>query len=375
MSSPRRYVIRALLFIAVALCVIGLLANVIWQAFLHNPYLNSLILAVLLLGIAYNFRRIFQLYPANRWIEVLRGHRPGISMQAPPPMLASLATVMGERDRRGRTKLSPVSVRHLLDSIGTRLDESRDIARYQTGLLIFLGLLGTFWGLLQAIGAVSGVINGLSISSTDVVSLFNDMKSGLMRPLSGMGTAFSASLFGLSGSLILGFLDLQATQAQNGFANDLEEWLSGMARFGGDGGEFGNQPIPVYVQAMLEQTAENLDRLNTMIARGEDGRGELNHVLHGLNDRLSMLGDSLRREQDLMGRMSDGFHALAEQLARRGDGALDPASRDHLRSTDAQLGRLITEIVRERDELKNEIKILTRTVAIAAGEPVPPGRG
>ena len=143
--------------------------------------------------------------------------------------------MLGERQRRSRTALSAVSLRHLLDSIGSRLDENRDISGYLRNLLIFLGLLGTFWGLIQAIGAIGGVIAGLTVGSGDFVAVFNEFKAGLLQPLQGMGTAFSASLFGLAGSLVLGFLDLQASQAEQHFSNELEEWLSGHHPAGGAG--------------------------------------------------------------------------------------------------------------------------------------------
>jgi hypothetical protein len=376
MTHQRRYILRSIVFLVIAALVVAGLSGIIWRAFLHNPALNGLILSVLLLGIVYNFRRMIQLRPETRWIEAFRSNRPGFSLQTVPRILAPLAAVLRERDRRGRAVISPAVVRHFLDSTGSRLDETRDIARYQTGLLIFLGLLGTFWGLLEAINAVGGVIAGLSIGGGDFVALFNDMKAGLTRPLSGMGTAFSSSLFGLAGSLVLGFLDLQATQAQNGFYNDLEEWLSSIARFGGEGGavDGGGQPLPVYVQAMLEQTAENLDRLQTTLSRSEEGRQQLNQLLGSLGDKLGALNDRLGRQQDILARMGEGQLALIDQLGRRSGSLLDEASREHLRSTDLQLGRVIEELVRERDELKAELKLIARAIAIAAGEP-PSARG
>lgn len=376
MSNQQRYILRSILFLFITGLVVAVLSSIIWRAFLNNPPLNGLILGVLVLGIAYNFRRILQLRPELRWIEAFRTNRPGFSLQSAPRILAPLASVLSERDRRGRTAISPVVLRHFLDSTGARLDETRDIARYQAGLLIFLGLLGTFWGLLEAINAVGGVIAGLTIGSGDFVALFNEMKAGLTRPLSGMGTAFSSSLFGLAGSLILGFLDLQASQAQNGFYNELEEWLSGMARFGsGDlQGDLGGQPLPVYVQAMLEQTAENLDRLQNVLARGEDGRQHLNSALTGLNERLGLLNERLGRQHELLARMGEGQLALIDQIGRRTGPVLDDATREHIRNTDLQIGRLAEEIVRERDELKVELKLVARTIAIAAGEPSS-GRG
>jgi hypothetical protein len=371
-----RYVARAALFLALVALVVGALGEVVLRAFLHNPLLNGLILAILALGIAYNLRRMVQLWPERRWIEAFRAGRPGYAPASAPRLVAPIAQALGEPERRGRATFSALSIRYLLDSIQARLDESREIARYMTGLMIFLGLLGTFWGLLESIGAVGGVITGLAVGG-DAAQLFEQMKEGLARPLAGMGTAFSASLFGLAGSLVLGFLDLQAGQAQNAFTNELEEWLASMARLAGAelSGEAGGPPIPVYVQALLEQTAENLERLQATVARTEDGRQQLGQAVVQLNDRLGLLAERIEREQDGLRRLAEAQGALVEQLGRRPPPLLDEATREHLRATDLQLARTVEELVRLREELKAELKLVARTIALAAGEPPPPARG
>lgn len=378
MSSPQRFLYRSIAFLAVALLVAAVLLPVIWRAFLFNPWLNGLILAVLITGIVYNLRRILGLKPALEWIEAHRMGAP-LGRLEPPQLLAPILAVIGERDRRGRTQLSPTTARHLLDSTASRLDESREIARYQTSLLIFLGLLGTFWGLIEAIGAIGNVISGLSIGGGDFAALFTELKEGLRKPIGGMGTAFGASLFGLAGSLVVGFLDLQASQAQNGFTNELEAWLTGMTRHGiGEslpGEAIGGPPLPAYIGALLQQTAESLDRLQGLVARGEDGRAQLNALLHQLVDRLSGLGQTLQREQEVLGRLAEAQQALARDLARPGGGQLqDEAIRNHIRNLDLQLGRLLDEIGRGRSELvrelRHELRIVAKTVAAAAGEPV-----
>lgn len=381
MSSPQRFLFRAIGFLVVAVLVAAVLFPVIWRAFLFNPWLNGLILAVLVVGIVYNLRRILSLRPALQWIEAHRMGAP-LGRLEPPQLLAPILSVLGDQQRRGRAQLAPLTARHLLDSAAARLDESREIARYQTSVLIFLGLLGTFWGLIEAIGAIGNVISGLSIGSGDFVSVFNDMKEGLKKPIGGMGTAFGASLFGLAGSLVVGFLDLQANQAQNGFTNDLEEWLTGMTRHGvGDAPPAelaAGPPLPAYVAALLQQTAESLDRLQSLMARGEDGRAQLHGVLQQLSERLALVGDGLQREQELLARMADGQQALAREFARPGPsatGALaDEQLRGHIRNLDLQLGRLVEELARGRGELvrevKHELRVVARTVAAAAGEPV-----
>ncbi|HMR32162.1 MAG TPA: flagellar motor protein MotA [Geminicoccaceae bacterium] len=382
MTNPQRFLNRVLVFLLLTAGVAGALHTVIWRSFTHNPALNGLILGMLLVGIAYNIRRILLLKPEARWIEAFRTNQPGLSLQDPPQIIAPVASVLTTRDRRGRQSLSALSLRYLLDSISSRLDESRDIARYFTGLLIFLGLLGTFWGLLTTMATIGDIIGSLRLSG-DLVAIFEDMKRGLAAPLQGMGTAFSASLFGLAGSLVLGFLDLQATQAQNAFYNDLEEWLSSLTRLGaieGSGlGEPGGGPaLPSYVQAMLQQTGENLERLERSVSRAEEGRGRLDATLAALVQHMGALGDRLGREQELLQRLAQSQEMIAERLTRRIEGpavsqALDEATRGHIRNTDLQLARLVEELGRGRDEmtreLRGEIKLVARTIALAAGEP------
>jgi methyl-accepting chemotaxis protein len=212
----------------IMLIIAAFLALVLYRtvaiAFMANPGLNGVIIAALLIGIILAFRQVFRLFPEIRWVNTFRVAEPGIEVQRAPVLLAPMATLLG--DRIGRMAISTATMRSILDSIQMRLDEDREISRYLVSLLIFLGLLGTFWGLLQTVTAVGSTIGSLDISSGNTGVIFEDLKAGLVAPLNGMGTAFSASLFGLSGSLVLGFLDLQAGQAQNKFYNDLEDWLS-----------------------------------------------------------------------------------------------------------------------------------------------------
>jgi hypothetical protein len=389
MSNPQRFINRAIVF----LVLVGIVAAALWEligrAFLYNPWLNGLIMAVLVLGIAYNIRRAARLKPETRWIEAYRTAAPGFAMMEAPRLLTPIAAALGERERqqrRGRSALSAVSLRYLLDSVSARLDESRDIAGYLRNLLIFLGLLGTFWGLIEAIGAIGGVITSMTVQTGgDLATLFNDVIGRLSGPISGMGTAFSASLFGLAGSLVLGFLDLQASQAQNAFYNDLEEWLSGITRLSAAEGPslegVGGAPIPAYVAAMLQQTADNLDRLQHLLTRSEENRGDLQAAVGTLSQRLAALSDRLAQDQDLTERLLAGQQEMLRQLAAQARAevphqpppALDHATREHIRNTDVQLGRLIEEMTRGRHELsrelRNEIKLVARTIAIVAGEP------
>ena len=347
MNKPSRFVTRMVIFLAIAVCVTALLHTRLMEAFEANPPLNGLILGVLLIGIVYCFRQVTQLAPEVRWIETFRTNQPGLSTQSAPKLLSPTARMLA--DRKGKVMLSATAMRSLLDGIAARLDESREISRYLIGLLIFLGLLGTFWGLLETVSSVGLIINNLSVTGDDIVNTFTKLKDGLADPLNGMGTAFSSSLFGLAGALVLGFLDLQAGQAQNQFYNDLEEWLSGVTRLGtGSGIGDGEQSVPAYVQALLEQTAESLENLQTTLSRSEDDRRATTSSILHLTERLATLGDEMQRT----------------------DGAIDEATRSHIRNLDVHMVRLLEETVNGRNqmvsELRSEIKLLARTVAATA---------
>ncbi len=224
LATPQIYLWRMIIFLIISGFIALILYRQAYEAFLANPGLNGVIVAVLLIGIVLGFRQVMRLYPEIRWVNTFRVAEPGVEVDRPPILLAPMATLLG--DRIGRMAISTQTMRSILDSIQMRLDEDRDMSRYLVSLLIFLGLLGTFWGLLQTVSAVAHTIQNLDVSSGNTGVIFEDLKAGLTDPLSGMGTAFSSSLFGLAGSLILGFLDLQAGQAQNMFYNDLEDCRS-----------------------------------------------------------------------------------------------------------------------------------------------------
>ncbi len=376
MNPPSRFITRMVLFLVAVGIVAALLFPALQSAFLANAALNGMILAVLLLGIMYIFQQVWTLKPEVEWIEDFRGGA-AVSSGKPPSLLAPMATMLGER--QGRVSLSALSMRTLLDGISSRLDESRDISRYLIGLLIFLGLLGTFWGLLKTVAAVADVISQLTVDAVDIGAVFNDLKTGLEAPLSGMATAFSSSLFGLAGSLVLGFLDLQAGQAQNRFFNDLEEWLSSLTRLSAGGGVAeGDQSVPAYIQALLEQTADGLENLQRTLAHGEESRSAADARMRGLTEGLTALTDQMRTEQDLMIRLAEGQMELKPVLAKLAEAAtagslgMDEATRGHIRNVDTQLGRMVDEVIHGRtqtvDEVRREIRLLARTIAALAEE-------
>jgi hypothetical protein len=231
-SSPRIFLLRMVIFLILCGLIVVVIHQQIWTAFKANPPLNALIICVLVIGILLSFRQVIRLFPEVAWVNEFRLADPGITVTRPPVLLAPMAAIL--RDRTGRMTISSSTMRGILDSIAIRLDEAREISRYMTGLLIFLGLLGTFWGLIDTVGSVGKVLESLNVGG-DAGSVFDTLKEGLAAPLSGMGISFSSSLFGLAGSLVLGFLDLQMSQAQNRFHTDLEDWLATTVRdLGGD---------------------------------------------------------------------------------------------------------------------------------------------
>ncbi len=226
LTPPGVFLLRMVIFLTLVGFLAAILFEQLQRSLLTNPGLNGLILGVLALGIVYAFRQVIRLYPEIRWVNAYRIADPGLTIAHKPVLLAPMATML--RDRTGVLSLSTAAMRSFMDSIGSRLDEARDTGRYLVGLLVFLGLLGTFWGLLETIQSVGKAIESLGTQGSDNAQLFGELKAGLAAPLKGMGTAFSASLLGLSGSLVLGFLELQASHAHNRFYNELEEWLSGI---------------------------------------------------------------------------------------------------------------------------------------------------
>lgn len=361
MTRPTRYLIRMVLFLLAVGALTAPLFQPLREAFMANAPLNGGILAVLILGIIYNLVLVMRLNPEVEWVESYRRDGPQLSAPSQPRLLGPMSTMLGEK--KSRLTLSTTSLRTLLDGLLSRLEESRDISRYTIGLLIFLGLLGTFWGLLETVASAKDVIVNLSVDSGDANAMFTALKKGLEGPLSGMGTAFSSSLFGLSGSLILGFLDLQAGQALNRFYNDLEEWLSSLTRLssGALSGD-GDQSVPAYVQALLEQSAESLENLQRIMSRSEESR-------IGANQQIAQLAEKLDRLTDLLAQQG----GLMQRLAQSGDQSLDADTRASIRNLDRSLTRVAEDLTSGRDEIikevRSEIKLLARTIAnIAEGE-------
>ncbi len=373
LTRPGAILTRMIGFVLAVLLVAALVWDQLLLAFRANLTLNGLIVLLLLFGIVYAFRQVLGLKTEVNWIEGYQANELTVAAPRPPVLLASMATMLGEH--QGRMRLSTMAMRSILDGISSRLDESRDISRYLIGLLIFLGLLGTFWGLLKTVGAVGETIGGLSVGAGDFTKLFADLKAGLESPLAGMSIAFSSSLFGLASSLVLGFLELQASQAQNRFYNELEEWLSTHTRISaGAGSVDGDYSVPVYVQALLEQTADSLENLQRIIARNEDSRVSSHQALLSLSEQLASFTDQMKTEHSVLTEMAGDQHELrlamekmANAIAQSQAGGMDEASRNHLRNLDVYMQRLLEDNRDGRDqmisEIRSEIKLLARTIA------------
>src|SRR5438067_1684998 len=357
MRRTRQFLLRMALFLVLVTAFAFALNRPLLAAFLGNPAVNGVILGILLAGIIYIFRQVMLLDPEVEWIESFRRRLAdrdfGAPSGRPPRLLAPMARMLGAR-RDGRVSLSASSLQTLLDGIASRLDETRETSRYLIGLLVFLGLLGTFYGLLETVRSVGGVIGALDVTASDVARAFADLKAGLESPLHGMATAFSSSLFGLAGSLVLGFLDLQAGQAQNRFYNDLEEWLSTHTRLSsGSLAEAGEGSVPAYLQALLEQTADSLESLQRLLTRSEENRIASNTTLASLAERLGTIGEHMNAGQGQMIRFAESSLGQNE------------AVRAHLRAIEGYMARLTEELAEGRAqsvaELRNEIRLLART--------------
>ncbi len=310
MSTPRMVMITMIIFLIIVAFLAAVLSRQIHTFFVTNPGLNGLILGVLLAGILLAFGQVIRLMPEIRWVNSLRRGDDG-STSRPPVLLAPMRTLIGHQRSMA---LSTTSMRSILDSIATRLDESRDISRYFIGLLVFLGLLGTFWGLLETIGSIGNTIQTLDPASGSTNDVLDALKAGLQAPLSGMGTAFSSSLFGLSGSLILGFLDLQAGRAQNRFYTELENWLSTVTDLGSDL----NQGA-ITTQGSTEDIRDIANRLQSMQENGSPNQ-RTTAALANLAEGIHALVKNMRNEQQLMRdwaeRQAEDQQAIRETLEK-----------------------------------------------------------
>jgi hypothetical protein len=306
LTSPRMFLVRMLVFLVLCGLIAFVLQRQILNAFNANPWLNGLILGVLLIGIILSFLRVIRLFPEVKWVNSFRSADPGRAVAKAPTLLAPMAAILGG-ERIGRVAISAQTMRAFLDSLATRLDEARDISRYLTGLLVFLGLLGTFWGLIETVGSVGGIINNLNVGG-DADTVFNALKEGLAAPLGGMGISFSSSLFGLAGSLVLGFLDLQTSQAQNRFYTNLEDWLATTVQETGAVGLSSGGPLPASV-------TEAIERLRHSVSEAGSGKATT-AAMANLAEAIQGLVQHMRAEQQMIRDWADAQAKLNSDIRR-----------------------------------------------------------
>ena len=347
MTDPRSFLIRMISVLGIFLIICGFLYEQIYISFMGNPILNGTIIATALLGVIYIFRQVLLLVPEVKWLSDVQRTRTLTKKNTKPVLLATVNVMLA--DQTNEKQLSALSLRSVLDGVAARLDEGREISRYMIGLLIFLGLLGTFWGLLQTIGAVGNVVDGLSSSSgnPNLDKMMQQLRNGLDAPLSGMATAFSSSLFGLTGSLILGFLDLQLGQAMGRFFNEVEDWLSSFARYNDiQGGE--NQPIlesGLISEGLNEEGVRALLQLARAIERSEKSREATENQLEKLNINLSLISEQITDDK----RIRDQLILLNTRLETLGGQIINSSKEQQntigteLRSLAGSIDRLISK--------------------------------
>lgn len=312
LTRPQVFLWRMSLFLILAVLLAIILDGQTGQlrrSFMANPGLNALIIAVLVVGIVYAFRQVLRLYPEINWVNNFRISDPGIAMEKQPVLLLPMATML--RDRTGSLSLATGSARTLLDSVASRLDEQRETTRYLVGLLVFLGLLGTFWGLLATVSSVGNTIGALDTTGGENVLLFDQLKEGLAGPLSGMGIAFSSSLFGLAGSLILGFLDLQAGHAQSRFYNELEDWLANMTELqSADAGDSVPPQLRFALMDMQRSLSDLGDKVDMRMLNDNTGA-----AVQDLAQGVDKLIRQMRAEQKVVREWADEQAQHQQELA------------------------------------------------------------
>ena len=364
-SQPIRQLLFMLTVIVLVAAGLYLGLNQIRSIFMSNPYLNGVIVAVFVLGVLSCFNQVFLLMNSVRWIESFARETGGHNFTAAPSLLAPLATLL--RSRGARTQISSSSGRSILDSVAQRIDEDREITRYIGNVLIFLGLLGTFYGLATTVPALVETIRSLNPGENESgADIFGRLQAGLEDQLGGMGTAFSSSLLGLAGSLVVGLLELFAGHGQNRFYRELEEWMSTITRVGIDGDE-GTGGGGAAAAAVVEQLGELTDTIQIMLGQSASDRETTDRRFQALASAIDMLAQATTTSDTpiMLERVANGQDQLIKKLDDSGMGGIDAESRMRLRSIDVQLLRLLEEISAGRQESISALRDDLATLATA----------
>ena len=359
-SHPVRQIVMMLIVLALSGVGIFFALPRVLPVFLANPYLNGFIAFVFVIGMLACFYQVYQLIRSVSWIEAFTGDRAeGLNA---PLLLAPLATLL--RGRGAKMQISSGSARSILDSVGMRIDEEREITRYITNFLIFLGLLGTFYGLATTVPAVVDTIRSLAPQEGEEgVDVFNRLMTGLESQLGGMGVAFASSLLGLSGSLIVGLLELLVGHGQNRFYRELEEWLSSITRLGFTTGEGEIGSEQMMIAGVVDSMAEQMEDLHELFQRSDMSRAMVDEKLAKLADAIERMTYRMSDQNPVnsaLMRVAEGQEALLQEMRRRDtaqDGAgIDAESRMRLRSIDVQMLRILEEISAGRQETMAELR-------------------
>jgi hypothetical protein len=375
MTYLQRIFLKKVVFLGMVLATAIFLAGPLIRIFVYNLTLNILIMSCFGIGVVLGFYQLWRLYKEQQWLDRCEQGTEQFPNAPKAYILAPLMIILN--DPQYQNGLPTLTAQSVLSSVDARLDEGRNVNRYLMGLLVFLGLLGTFWGLSETIGAIAGVINNLNPEGAEATQAFNQLRQGLQSPLNGMGIAFSSSLFGLAGSLILGFLDLQMRRASAGFYQNLEERLITITRYSMAAEKSSQYNGPAYSLSLLEQAVEGMTSLQTHLRRSEDNRLNLVKTVQGLSEKLTQMAEQMVAHQAIIKTIThnqldlqEGFKQWLQQhqLATQGETV-------HLRSMDATMSKILEETIEGRNrltqELRQEIRVIARTLsAIANGQEV-----
>ena len=403
MRSVTKHLFEITIFNGLVIIMLFFLSSVLLPAFWANGFINGAILLVFIFGVLLSYKALYDLWRAQKWTRWFREHDRYLNQPQyqdkrdepiplsneiaarSPRLIRPTATLLNERMQTlGYLQLNSNSMRMILEGLSIRLDEARETLRYVVGLLVFLGLLGTFWGLMQTVMSVGSVIEGLLETQSgnggnggNFTQSFQILQQGLQTPLQGMGTAFSSSLFGLAGSLLVGFCALRVSQAQNRFYQDYEEWLSSLTRLSGSTSMEGDTSGMGLAITLLEQTAESVDRLQHFIGRSEQQQGELYTNLAELNKRLGTLIESQKIEHELMRKLAEGQLATRQLLERMVEGNVNSPdlSSQNLKPIEHMLGQIQEANRHNMDHavriLREELRIVSRTISNSLPNSIP----